>query len=307
MEPAFLLAHVSDLHVTRPRLASPRDIASKRFLGWLSWLRKRRLEHRPEVLAALIEDLAGAGADHVAVTGDLTHVGLPREIAEAVPWLERLGGPERVSLIPGNHDAYARGERFPEVWSPWADYLCSSPQTPEPASKPEIRFPSVRRVGPVALVGVCSAVPTGPFEASGRLGEAQCAELEESLVALGQEGCFRVVMVHHSPVPGVESPRRALRDAGRFGEAVARGGAELVLHGHGHKTQFDRLVLPGREVPVVGAGSASGMGRKGVHRLARYHLLRLPAGAAPGSRIACQVRRFDPESGVFRLEAERSL
>ena len=45
-------------------------------------------------------------------------------------------------------------------------------------------FPFVRRRGPLALIGLSTAVPTPPFMATGRLGEAQLARLGETLVAL---------------------------------------------------------------------------------------------------------------------------
>ena len=86
----FRLAHLSDLHATSaaPRRAS--ELASKRLLGWLSWMRKRRFEHMGFVLEALIEDLPASRARHVAISGDLTHIGLPSEIAEATRWLARF-------------------------------------------------------------------------------------------------------------------------------------------------------------------------------------------------------------------------
>ncbi len=40
------------------------------------------------------------------VTGDLTHISLPAEFQVARTQLERLGSPDQVFLIPGNHDCY---------------------------------------------------------------------------------------------------------------------------------------------------------------------------------------------------------
>ena len=77
------------------------DLANKRFLAWISWRAKRRSNHRSDVLHAALEDLEGLAADHVAVTGDVTNAALASEFEEALPWLERLGGPEQVSWLPG--------------------------------------------------------------------------------------------------------------------------------------------------------------------------------------------------------------
>ena len=54
------------------------DLFNKRALGYLSWRRKRRFEHRREVLEALQRDLRTVALDQLLVTGDLTHIGLPR-------------------------------------------------------------------------------------------------------------------------------------------------------------------------------------------------------------------------------------
>src|SRR5882672_8065288 len=102
----FVLAHLSDPHLAplpRPR---PRELASKRLIGYLHWRRIRHLVHRTAALDAITRDLAAMRPDHVAVTGDLVNIALPSEFARARHWLEGLGGPADVSVVPGNHDAY---------------------------------------------------------------------------------------------------------------------------------------------------------------------------------------------------------
>ena len=50
----FVLAHLSDPHlgpVPLPRFA---ELSGKRGLGFLNWLRSRRLRHRPEVLDLIV-------------------------------------------------------------------------------------------------------------------------------------------------------------------------------------------------------------------------------------------------------------
>ncbi|MET0879712.1 MAG: metallophosphoesterase, partial [Tardiphaga sp.] len=47
----FLLAHISDVHLAPLPSPALGDLMSKRGLGYLNWLRKRRAIHRPEVLA----------------------------------------------------------------------------------------------------------------------------------------------------------------------------------------------------------------------------------------------------------------
>lgn len=301
--PPFLLAHLSDLHATDVRPHGIAEMAGKRLLGWLSWRRRRRFEHRDFVLEALVDDLPGRGADHVAVSGDMTQVGLASEIADAAGWLRRIGPPDRVSLVPGNHDAYGRS-RAPDPWAAWAPYMTS--ERAEGLDVGTDRFPFARRLGPVAIVGVSSALPTAPWLATGRLGDRQRDRLESILAKLGAEGLFRVLLIHHPPVPAGQTRRRQLDDAPALRALLARTGAELVLHGHTHRTAIDSLPGPGAAIPVVGVPSASSVGAKEARR-ARYHVYRI-AAAEPGRfHVSYEVRGFDPATRRFQSEGTASL
>ena len=104
----FVLAHLSDPHLgplPRPRLA---ELASKRLLGFVNWHLRRHACHRPDVLDALIADVSAAAPDHIAITGDLINIALEEEFGPARAWLDRVGAPDRVSFVPGNHDIYVR-------------------------------------------------------------------------------------------------------------------------------------------------------------------------------------------------------
>ena len=168
----YTLAHLSDWHTTSLEGCRWRDLASKRFLGWLSWRQRRRHHHRSEVLRALFKDLKRENPDHVAVTGDLTNVGLASEFEEAAQLLAELGPPSWVSLVPGNHDAYVPMPRS-LTFDLWSEYMVSDDVLEERTSRSAAiaaptydDFPTVRIRGPLALVGACSAVPT-PTSASG--------------------------------------------------------------------------------------------------------------------------------------------
>ena len=107
----FVLAHLSDPHLSplpRPRWS---DLMGKRATGYVNWVRKRRLIHRTDVLARVVRDLKASMPDHIAVTGDLTNISLAQEYAPARVFLELLGPAPDVTLVPGNHDVYVRGVR----------------------------------------------------------------------------------------------------------------------------------------------------------------------------------------------------
>jgi 3',5'-cyclic AMP phosphodiesterase CpdA len=243
----FVLAHLSDPHIAPPAI-NPLELFSKRGLGYLNWLRKRRRIHRPEVLDKIVADLKAQRTDHVAVTGDLVNFSLSGEFGPARAWLDRLGKPHDVTVVPGNHDAYVRATaQFAQ--REWVDCMRGDEN--------EI-FPFVRRRGPIAIVGLSSALPTWPFAAIGRLGAAQLTRLGEILAALGSERLFRVVLIHHPPVDKHKHHLRRLVDAEAFIAVLGRCGTELVLHGHLHGWSHVELDGPSGRIPVLGVPSASG-------------------------------------------------
>src|SRR5436305_4401714 len=187
---AFTLAHLSDPHL--PPLPTPRlaELAGKRVLGYLNWTRNRRRYYRREVLDALISDLLAHAPDHVAMTGDVVNLAIEAEFAPALSWLKGVGPPDRVTAIPGNHDAYVRAtqHRFAEVFS---DYLRG-----DDAPNAGAMFQFLRRRGPMALIGMTSAVPTALFMATGRLGRGQIDAVERFMIELTCEKIFRVLRVH---------------------------------------------------------------------------------------------------------------
>ncbi|TGD95947.1 metallophosphoesterase family protein [Methylobacterium nonmethylotrophicum] len=290
----FRLAHLTDPHVgplPRPRL---RQLMSKRATGWVNWRRGRRLTHDMEILAALVDDLRAAAPDHVACTGDLCNIGLPSEWETARVFMEGLGGPDFVSFVPGNHDAYVRGslKGLLDAVGPW---------TRDDAGRDK-RFPYLRRRGPLALIGLSSAIPTAPFVASGRLGSDQIRAAETMLqdLAAEPERPCRVVMIHHPPHVGGAKAGRNLTDAHAFEAMIGRVGADLVLHGHNHVGSVAFVMAPGgRRVPVIGAPSASARGGALKH-CAGYHLYEI-ARTATGFTLTATLRGLLPEGGLGDL------
>ena len=121
MSKPFVLAHLSDPHLGPLPQPGMRELASKRLIGYINWRRSRHRIHRRDALDAITRDLHGEQPDHVAITGDLVNIALPAEFALARRWLETLGRPADVSVVPGNHDAYvaAAGFHRDRHWSPY--------------------------------------------------------------------------------------------------------------------------------------------------------------------------------------------
>jgi 3',5'-cyclic AMP phosphodiesterase CpdA len=289
----FVLAHLSDPHlgpIPAPRLA---ELFGKRAIGYLNWRRNRRGSHREEILAALVADLHAQAPDHIAVTGDLVNIALAAEFAPARQWLESLGQPYDVTVIPGNHDAYVR-KTAGHSNRIWRDYMGNDGDAGLPT------FPFLRRRGPLALIGVSSALPTAPFMATGHVGSEQRTALGEMLQRLGQDGAFRVVLVHH-PLTGGTWHKR-LTDARKVRAVLARQGAELVLHGHDHVHSIVCLDGPRHRIPVIGVPSASARGIH--HQHAAYNLYRIEE--RPNGPYCEMISRGfrDDTDGVVELRRE---
>ncbi|MBW2390109.1 MAG: metallophosphoesterase, partial [Deltaproteobacteria bacterium] len=322
------LGHLSDLHATDPSRASVRALLSKRFFGWLSWRLNRRRLYRREVAEALLEDLKRESPDHVAVTGDLINISLHHEFEAAARMLSKLGSPEWVSLVPGNHDAYV-DVSSEHGWGHWAAYLASDAARPDetPPTAPSSgnsnmfsfpeAFPTVRIRGDLALIGVCTALPTPPFFATGKAGKAQLDRLESTLEDLRTRDLCRVVLVHHPVVDDHVSRRRRLRDSAQLrGERVqdtrgsggcdSRGGRSLRFL-CGKQSGKDRAVshLPARTRRDWNAPAFSSVAPRPrlAGRHARVHRSRDAADAAAQRELRIGVfgRVSSPDPTLHRV------
>ena len=365
-----MLAHLSDPHLGPLPRPGMRELASKRLIGYINWRRSRHRIHRRDALDAITHDLHSEQPDHVAITGDLVNIALPAEFALARRWLETLGRPADVSVVPGNHDAYvaAAGFHRDRHWSPYmagddAPGPAPSPQeygqthmatlpwrgrvgsplgdpgwgAPLPIPPPHagegregaealspppgplkradlpppgggnphaiglpqkggenILFPYLRRRGPVALIGLSTAIATPPFMATGRLGEPQIARMVEMLDA--SRTVFRVVMIHHPPIDAAYHKR--LIDAAGFQQAIAAVGAELIIHGHDHAQALAWLAGNDGRVPVLGVPSASVCA--GAKHAGAYNLYRIDGGPG-GWRCEVVTRGLRPSGAVAEL------
>jgi 3',5'-cyclic AMP phosphodiesterase CpdA len=275
------LIHLSDPHLTSPEhpLAG-RSHWGKRYLGRASWRRRRRLRHRREWLDPLVAAVQAANADQILLTGDLVHIGLPEEIAEASIWLRQLGPPQQVLLVPGNHDVYA-ADSWPAVREHWGEYLHLESDYPVSLESAELQ-----------LLAVSSALPTRPGSACGLIGEAQCRRLETLLRQPRTRP--RLLAIHHPPLPGMIGFRKRLRDAPALQQLLAAHPVDLVLHGHGH---HDRTQQCG-DMRVYGVGSAS-------YQQASYRCFDIEPGSS-GWQVRMRLFRNESGNEAFHCVEESS-
>jgi 3',5'-cyclic AMP phosphodiesterase CpdA len=297
----FTLAHLSDIHIAPLPRPALHELMNKRIFGYVNWQR-RRFQHQRDMLDRLVADMLGHAPDHIALTGDLVNIALPEEFRQARRWLDEVGDPASITVIPGNHDAYVPFMRAPGFHQ-WRPYMLANASGAKFANGEAREFPFVRIFGEIALVCLSSARPTFPGMASGWLGARQMRRVGPMLDALGRDGFCRVVLIHHPPLPGMTGWQRALHDAGAFREVLDRHGAELVLHGHNHRAMIARLEARGGPIPIIGAPSASVPSEEPAKR-ASYNLFSIERGATDRWRIAMHSRIFNPKNGFEDVHQE---
>ncbi|MDP4823209.1 MAG: metallophosphoesterase [Aestuariivirgaceae bacterium] len=291
----FTIAHLSDVHLSplpRPALT---QLWGKRLSGFLSWQLNRHKIHKRHVLDAITRDIAAVKPDHIAFTGDLVNIALPAEFTAGEQWLKTLGSPRDVSMVPGNHDAYTPSGLAQALADlrPWME---------SDSAQPGPQFPFARYRRNVAIIGLCTGVPTPVFNASGTLGQEQLKRLALLLQQTRSRGFARVVMLHHPPAPGLTIPRKALTDAADLQAVLARHGAELVLYGHNHLHQSHVIDAAEGPVPCFGVPSASALPYPG-HPPAAWNQFTLRRTEG-NWRINAMVRSFDPATGIVETSRE---
>ncbi len=297
----FRLAHLSDIHLGPLPELSYRELASKRITGYINWQRNRKRAMFGDTLLRLVSDMRAHKPDHVAVTGDLVNLASREEITGARLWLDDLGKPDWVSVVPGNHDAYVPGalKRAHEEWHPYivGDHAMNAEAK---------HFPYLRVRGNVALIGTSSAEATAPFFATGSFRRGQALRTAKLLSQAKERGLFRVVMIHHPPISGAAAWSKRLIGKQFFSKVIHDTGAELVLHGHTHLDTIYWLTGPGGEkVPVVGVPSAS-QNAGGSKPAARYNLFEIEGGP-DGWTLTQRERGLKPDGSGIDWIRERTL
>ncbi len=253
------IVHLSDIHFWQYAF-NPLRLMSKRLAGMASLLAGRARRFRLAGIPRLVDRVSSLEPDHILITGDLTTTALPDEFRAArralAPWLDE---PERLTVIPGNHDRYTwwahRSRRFEKFFGEFA---------------PRLRYPWLRQIDPfTAILGLD---PTqAAVTARGRLAPAQVDEAKE-LVASAGSRASRLIVACHYPVAVPDPFERELLgkrmlNANELRRWLATIGAHLYCCGHIHATWAHRPAdLPGQLCLNPGAPllrSHSGRNRPG--------------------------------------------
>lgn len=300
------LAHCSDLHLLSHDGARWLELANKRWIGAMNLLSNRSRHYHVAAFDDMIDDLNANGIDHVLCTGDVTNLALRQEFEFARAKFAKLsGGPEHVTVIPGNHDAYVGagiplfGEVFADLCTTDAGWEWTEADAAPRETPAQLHWPIVRVRGELAIIGLSTSRATPWFTAYGRVDTGQLARLGRVLGDPRLAGKVRVIAIHHPPAgKRAESKIRGLRDHAAFAEVIGAHGAELVVHGHEHRDMTETIAGPHGPVTVRGIPSGTYHHNK-PDKTARYRLFEIAGGAIH----ELGVRVWDPATHRFEAPA----
>ena len=256
------IAHFSDLHLLSFEGVTLGRFLNKRLTGWAMLRFHRKSVHKPHAVRAVADEVKRSKIDHVAITGDLTNLALEAEFDLVRRFIEDDLGlhPDQVSVIPGNHDVYTRGSAEKRRFEQYCNGWIRSDLPQFGVEHFGAKYPFVKLRGPVAVIGMSTAVPRGPLMAAGQFGSAQIDQLEKLLEHDEVKSRTKVILQHH-PAHNLRNRVIAylegLHDSRHMIKRLAQLEHGLVLHGHSHIRVRRTIETEVGRIDVVGATSAS--------------------------------------------------
>jgi Icc protein len=227
------IAHLSDAHILEARPSSGSHNLSVKFVSLGRTLdgagRAKKLERALSVAKR-------SGADHFVISGDLTEVGSEEQYeAFAVVLHDSAIDPERVTLVPGNHDAYSSGDAWKRALEgPLRAFATGAADLPG----------RVVDRGDVVFLPIDVSCHQSIARSAAELTAENADALERRLRDPGFEHKAVVVVQHHQPFGHARSAWQwwdGLRGHARLMDLLGRYRPVSLLHGHMHKV-LDRLV-----------------------------------------------------------------
>ena len=235
------IAHLSDLHLLSLEGAVPFRLFNKRITGYANLRFNRRSKHKPFAVRAAAKAIRALGVDHVVITGRSLEPGARARVRARAELPRRRSRPAPGPGEPGaGQPRRLHARRVPLEALP--RLLRAVPALGSPGARRRGKrgaFPFVHLRGPVAIIGLSTAVPRLPLVASGRdwAGAARRARPRPRPTRRSASRTRR-----HPPAPPAPQPREPPRRRSRAWPTPPRRCASsqrltrgLVLHGHLHR------------------------------------------------------------------------
>jgi len=244
-EGEFRIAHLSDLHIS-----SDRSGLRQRWRSWVGRSQAKNLLN----LQAVLRDMALCGIDHLVLTGDLTHAAKKAEFETLRTALGDFANPDRLTIVPGNHDlSYRyvrrrlRAKNCPrKLWplvSHFADVFPSAhPAELDQTKKDLFPFAKVLAKGRIVLIGLDTTghltARVGLLNSFGTIGRVQLADLRALLKHPWLHDRIKIVVMHHHPVivpvATMFDSFKHLFQSKQLLDLLYENRVDVILHGHKH-------------------------------------------------------------------------
>ena len=249
------LLHFSDIHIgLHPSL---RDLFfTKRILGYLNHLIRRRHRIHAEYIQKLAALLPQLQPDAVLCTGDLSSIGLSTEFQAAEKLLEPFRQYNLI-YVPGNHDRYVNDNSALDTLRQTFRHCNQMGNDDAPSSGGGLELdslPAIVHIKDLVLILLNPARPVAYHLSCGVLDAAMQARLHALLATIPPD-TPRAIACHFPPLLANGSLvgwRHGLRGAAFLAEKLASGTVDAILSGHEHKPY--QLQLPGGQLQLC-AGS----------------------------------------------------
>jgi Icc-related predicted phosphoesterase len=240
------LAHLSDLHLLEPNV-DRRSLRDRVRLGYLSLFRPLDVAARMRRARNALERAKALGFDHLVISGDLTEDGTAPQFEQlAFVLAESRIDPYKVTLVPGNHDAYCDRAAFARALDgPLRPY---APGSGGLAGK-------VIDLGDAVLLPISTAVHQHWAYSSGHIEGAIYDGIDKRASDPGLAKGAVIVVQHHAPMRHPIAAMQwvdGLRGYQRLLALLAKLRGVQVLHGHLH-TAVTRVLELGGMTRIFGA------------------------------------------------------
>jgi len=264
------IAHLSDFHILEPDVRR-RDFRDRVRLGYLSFFRPLDAEARVKRALRAVARACERGFDHLVISGDLTEDGTAEQFEEvARVLLESRVDPSKVTLVPGNHDAYSGVHAFERALEgPLRPFARTSGSAPG----------QVIDLGEVMLLPISTVIHQHWAWSFGNIDRERFEGLEKRAFDPGIVKRAVVVVQHHAPTPHRFAAMQwadGLRGYARLLALLSRVRKVQVLHGHLHRA-ITRVLELGGISRVFGAPAVVEDGEPRVRIYETHHGIIVPA------------------------------
>jgi 3',5'-cyclic-AMP phosphodiesterase len=275
------IAHITDLHLVE-RHYRQRSARARLRLQYLNTGRSIDAESRCQRVVQALR--SARGSDHIVVTGDLTEDGAPEQFEVLAQVLDDAGvNPDRVTLVPGNHDFYSSQQAFSAALTgPLRPYARTS------------RVDRALDFGDVVILPTATTKPQPLPLSAGTLRPAQARSVAALASDCQRRGRLLILAQHHPPlgyrnriwnwIDGMDRVRCFL-------ELLLVHEYLQVVHGHTHE-YVSTAICPGR-APQIHAGAAVFEDALNVrfYHASGDRLAPMPAALTPDCELAPRIAR----------------